>query len=155
MARFKKLYKKKKEGKVVYGDGIVNSIVMIAIAEIPNVELCATAKPSRHDRSNAIKVKFEKQDVFVDVAVKINYQHSVSQMAFKIQEVVRHNVEAMTEYHVGGVNVNVYGVLFDDAVVEVPKVKKTKKNLVNKPVESNLAEATVNEQSNVEKDENK
>lgn len=134
MARFKKLYKKKKEGKIVYGDGIVNSIVKICIAEIPYVELCSTNKPTKLDISNAIKVKFEKQDVFVDVAVKIYYTQSVSQMAFKIQEVVRHNVEAMTEYHVGGVNVHVNGVIFDDTPNSKGK-KKSKKSTSKKSVE--------------------
>lgn len=135
MARFKKLYKKKKEGKIVYGDGIVNSIVKICIAEIPYVELCSTNKPTKLDISNAIKVKFDRQDVFVDVAVKIHYTQSVSQMAFKIQEVVRHNVEAMTEYHVGGVNVHVNGVIFDDSPALKANKKKAKKATSKKIVE--------------------
>ena len=39
---------------------------------------------------------------------------SVSDAAFKIQEAVRHNVEAMTEFHIASVNVHVCGIFFVD-----------------------------------------
>ena len=39
---------------------------------------------------------------------------SVAEMAFKIQESIRHNVESMTEFHVANVNVNIRGVYFED-----------------------------------------
>ena len=39
MARFKKVPVSTNEGKIVYGDGIVDGIVLLAINEIPNVEL--------------------------------------------------------------------------------------------------------------------
>ncbi len=131
MAHFKKPYQKKKEGKIIYGDGIVNTIVTLAIAEIPYVKL-DSGNARGKDYSKAISVKFNNKDVFVDVAVKINYLQSVSDMAFKIQEVVRHNVESMTEYHISGVNVCVKGVLFDEKPIVA---KKPKKPVEKKPEE--------------------
>jgi uncharacterized alkaline shock family protein YloU len=72
--------------------------------------------PRKKMRSSAIKVSFDKDGVHVDVAVKIHYSQCVSDLAFKIQEAIRHNVEAMTEYHIASVNVNVKGIMFDDKV---------------------------------------
>lgn len=118
MARFKKI-PQAKEGKIVYGDGIVDGIVLLAVKEIPFVELCADA-PRKQMRSSAIKVKKEKDGIHVDVTVRIHYAQSVSDTAFKIQEAVRHNVEAMTEYHVASVNVTIHGVTFDEKVEEAP-----------------------------------
>lgn len=115
MARFKKFPQNSHEGKIIYGDGIVDGIVLLAVSEIPYVDLFAIA-PRKKMRSSAIKVSFDKDGVHVDVAVKIHYSQCVSDLAFKIQEAIRHNVEAMTEYHIASVNVNVKGIMFDEKV---------------------------------------
>ena len=113
MARFKKLMQKKDEGKIVYKDGIVDGIVLLSVSELEYVELCAHTK-SDDMKSKAIKVVYENSAVTVDVMVKIHYSQCISDVAFKIQEAVRHNVEAMTEYKIASVNVIVNGVIFDD-----------------------------------------
>ena len=38
MAKFKKFFKKKTEGKIVYGEGIVNNIVDLVLEEIDLVQ---------------------------------------------------------------------------------------------------------------------
>lgn len=116
MARFKKLPQHQNAGKITLGNGIVDSIVMLAVNELDYVELDSTAPRSKM-RSSAVKVTFDKDGAHVDVAVKIHYSQSVSDMAFKIQEAIRHNVEAMTEYHIASVNVSVQDVIFKDVVV--------------------------------------
>ena len=112
MARFKKV-PQVHEGKVIYCDGIIDGIVLLAISEIPYIELDAK-EASSLARNNAIKVKKEKDGIHIDVTVKIHYSQNVSDMAFKIQESVRHNVEAMTEFHIASVNVHVCGIFFVD-----------------------------------------
>mgnify|MGYP002524668226 FL=1 len=119
MAHFKKTVKKKREGKVVYGDKIVNGIVYLALAEIPYVELYSTTNHKK-TKKNAINVFFDKDGVYIEVTVKVHYSQCVSDTAFKIQEAVRHNVETMIDYHVAGVNVIVKGVLFGDIQIEKP-----------------------------------
>ena len=105
MARFKKI-PQVHEGKVVYYDGIVDGIVLLAINEIAYIELDAK-ETSSLERNNAIKVRRAQDGIHIDVTVKIHYSQNVSDMAFKIQEAVRYNVEAMTEYHVASVNVHI------------------------------------------------
>ena len=111
MARFKKL-PQKKEGKIVYCDGIIDGIVVLSLAEMPYVELYSSIA-RKNNQSNSVKVAFEKDGINIDVYVKIHYTQSISDMAFKIQESVRHHVEAMTEYHISSVNIIVKGLLFD------------------------------------------
>ncbi len=113
MARIKKVTRNKHEGKIIYGDGIVDGIVYLAVAEIPKTELY-TLKQHAKNRSKSIDVTFSKDGVHVEVTVKVHYSQAVSDMAFKIQEIIRHNVEAMTDYHIASVNVIVKGVLFDE-----------------------------------------
>ena len=117
MARFKKMFPSTNEGKIIYGNGIVDSIVLLAMREVPNVELLTSNQDDKM-RNNSINVSIEKDGVHVDVVVKIHYSQNVSDVAFKIQEAIRYNVEAMTEYHVASVNVAVRGVMFDDKTVE-------------------------------------
>ncbi len=118
MNRFKKYAVKKHEDKIVYGDGIVDGIVLLAISEIPFVQLSADIS-SVKNTCKAIKVDFSNEGVNVEVKVKIHYTQSVTDMAFKIQEAVRHNIESMTDYHVLGVNVIVSDVLLSE-IVELP-----------------------------------
>ena len=117
MVHYNKIPQAKREGKIVYGDGIVEGIVHLAVSEIDNVELYSNGK--KKSVKKAIKAVFDKSGVTVDVAVKINYMQSVSDMAFKVQEAIRHNVESMTEYQVQSVNVHVFGVSFEDKMPPV------------------------------------
>ena len=49
----------------------------------------------------------------------MHYSQAISDIAFKIQEAIRYNVESMTEYKIGNVNVIVLGVFFDDEGVRI------------------------------------
>lgn len=140
MAHIRKITRNKHEGKIIYGDGIVDGIVYLAVSEVPYAELYSLKQHSKN-RSNSINVTFAKDGVHVDVIVKIHYSQAVSDMAFKIQEIIRHNVEAMTDYHIASVNVIVRGVLFDDKSV-IEQVEKS----------SSVAEKTVeNDNETVQK----
>lgn len=117
MAKFKK-FTQVNEGKIVYFDGIIDGIVLLAVSEIPYVELCSKENNSLA-RNSAISVKIDNHEVHVEVLVKVHYSQSISEIAFKIQESIRHNIEAMTEYRVSGVNVQILGVTFDEPVQPV------------------------------------
>ena len=124
MARFKKFSQKKKEGRIVYKNGIVDGIVMLAVSQIPMAQLF-TYPNSTNTKSSSVKVTYDKEGVNVDIAVKIHFSQSISDMAFKIQEAVRHDVESMTEYHIASVNVIVKSVYFDDNTEEKIEDKNT------------------------------
>lgn len=126
MARFKKIIRNKKEGKITYNKGIVDNIVFLAVSEIEKVELSVAAQQNKM-KSSAVKVTFEKGCVHIDVTVKIHYTERISEMAFKIQEAIRHNVEAMTEYSVGSVDVFVNGIMFDEPIETTTEVTSENK----------------------------
>ena len=48
------------------------------------------------------------------MTIKTHFTQNISDVAFKVQEAIRHNVEAMTEYHVASVNVIIKGVTFTE-----------------------------------------
>ena len=116
------------QNKILYGEGIIDSIVLLAVNEIPFVELDSETPATKQAKSNDIRVKKDKDGIHVDVTVKIHYTQCVSDMAFKIQEAIRHSVETMTEFHVSSVNVNINGVTFEDKVEEIPEQSNTNEN---------------------------
>lgn len=113
MVRFKNLPIKENEGKLTYGNEIVDDIVILAVSEIPYVEL-STPTDTNKMSNNSVKVTTDKDGVKVEVVVKVHYTQSISDVAFKIQESIRYNVEAMTEYRIANVNVIVNGVSFEE-----------------------------------------
>lgn len=128
MVAFKNINSTEKVGKVVLADDIIYGIVLLAVSELDDVEIY---NPDVKDsmRNKSIKVKFNKDTIVVDVVVKVNYNKCISDMAFKIQEVIRHNVEAMTEYHIESVNVHVHGVSFEETPSD--PVEKNNENTEN------------------------
>ena len=114
--RLKKFRPKESRDKLVYGDGIVEGIVLLAVAEIPYAEIYRGVIGKRLPE-HAVKVVIDKSNVSIDVEVSIHFSQSVSDMAFKIQEAVKYNVESMTDYSVISVNVIVKGVTFEDVPV--------------------------------------
>ena len=111
--RIKKIRPRENRDKLVLGDGIVTGIVVLAVSEIPYAFVYRGVTGKKAEEK-AVKVTVDKNNVSVDVTVMIHYTQSVSDMAFKIQEAVKHNVEAMTDFNVVSVNVNVSGVSFKD-----------------------------------------
>ncbi len=115
MTRFKKIPQIKNEGKVSFSADVLDGIVLLAMREVEDVELVNPSISSLN--SSAIKIKRNGNNVYIDVAVKIHFTQSISEAAFKIQEAIRHNIEAMTDYHVDAVNVIVKDVGFSDKVL--------------------------------------
>ena len=116
MAHFKKKMQMKNEGKIVYGSGIIDSIVYHALSDIPYIQLYSVT-PTKKGKSS-IDVSFDKDGVHIDIYVKIHFTQTANDMAFKIQETIRHNIENMTDYKISDINVIVKGLLFDDVVIE-------------------------------------
>ena len=114
MSYFKKIPSETHEGKIVYNDGIIDNIVILAVSEIEGVEVFLPHEGDPKSAKKSVKVKEEKDGIHVDVEIRIDASLCVPDMAFKIQENVKHNVEAMTEYHIAKVNVFVKGVIFDE-----------------------------------------
>lgn len=107
MAIFKRVPPDGQKGKVSYNSGIVSGIVELAVAEVEGVEMLPGKK--------SFKLYFEKGGIYVDIAVNVDYGYNVPEVAFKIQQTVKHNVEAMTKYKIAKVDVRVVGVDFLDA----------------------------------------
>lgn len=95
------------KGKVTYNSSIVIGIVALAIGEVEGVSLLP-------GKNRGIKLNFDKQGITADICVKVDSTVSVSNLAFKIQQSIKHNVESMTNFKVLKVDVHIQDVTFPE-----------------------------------------
>ena len=97
-------------GKVVYNSSIVRSIIELAVPKVEGVAIntSGTSKDS-------IILEFSGEyNVSVDVTVSVVYGYNIPDVAYHIQQSIKHNVEAMSEYKVDVIDVHVVDVIFND-----------------------------------------
>ena len=99
------------KGKVVYNPGIINGIVALAINEVEGVRLVS-------GKRRGISLFIEKDGVYADVSVGVHYGHNVPELAYRIQQSIKQNVETMTSYTVAKVDVHIQDVVFDELPVK-------------------------------------
>ena len=96
-----------KSGKVVYNAGIVKGIVALAVNEVKGTLPISNNKGS-------ITLFLEKDGVYADISVVVEYGYNVPELAYRIQQSVKQNVENMTRYKVAKIDVHIQDVVFDD-----------------------------------------
>ena len=96
-----------KDGKVVYNAGIVRGIVALAINEVEGAQPLSGKK-------RGISLYIEKDGVYVDVSVAVQYGYNVPELAYRIQQTVKQSVENMTHFKVAEVDVHILDVVFCD-----------------------------------------
>ena len=114
MSNFKLESNEKEKGKVVYNVGILRNIVSLAVAEVEGTV------PSEQNKKSGISLYIEKDGVYVDVSVAVQYGYNVPELAYRIQQTVKQSVENMTHFKVAEVDVHVLDVVF----TENPPVEK-------------------------------
>ncbi len=97
----------KQNGKVQYNEGIVSSIAALAVGEIEGTQLVSGKK--------GIRLYFEKDGVYAEISVTVRYGYNIPELAYRIQQAIKHSVESMTVYKIAKVNVHIQGVIFPDA----------------------------------------
>lgn len=100
----------KQNGKVVYNAGILNGIVALAVEEVEGTVLIS-------GKRRGISLFIEKDGIYADVSVIVKYEYNVPELAYRIQQSVKQNVENMTRYRVAKVDVHIQDVVFSDAPV--------------------------------------
>ena len=105
MATFKLNADEKQSGKVVYNAGIVKGIVEIAVAEVEGTVPLTTKK-------NSITLFLEKDGIYADISVVVEYGYNVPELAYRIQQSVKQSVENMTKYKVAKIDVHIEDVVF-------------------------------------------
>lgn len=116
MANMKYNYSSGSNGTINYNADIVNSIVEISVKEVDGVYNISPNK--------GIRLDFEKDGVYVDVSVIVEYGGSVPELAYRIQQSIQQAVESMTRYKIAKIDVHVQEVIFPEEAVALKKNEK-------------------------------
>ncbi len=95
----------KQNGKVIYNAGIVNGIVALAVEEVEGTTLVSGKK-------RGISLFLEKDGIYADISVIVKFGYNVPELAYRIQQSIKQNVETMTKYKVAKVDVHIQDVVF-------------------------------------------
>lgn len=93
------------DGNVTYGDHVLLSIVKLATQEISGVG-------SVHSKDVSISVNGNV--VNISVSINVLYGVSCADVAFRIQNNIKRNIETSTIYKAGRIDVNILGVDFKE-----------------------------------------
>lgn len=107
-----------KGGKVSYERSVVTQIIELACKEIAGVASFAVGVKSAV--RGMVSKKFKKgiylnfTDEGIETTVYLNalFGHSVSDVAYRVQENIKKSVESMTEYKMKKINIIIVGVSF-------------------------------------------
>ena len=116
MANMKYNYSSGSNGTINYNADIVNSIVEISVKEVEGVFGITPNK--------GIRLDFEKDGVYVDVSVIVEYGGSVPEMAYRIQQSIQQAVESMTRYKIAKIDVHVQEVIFPEEADALRKAEE-------------------------------
>lgn len=101
-------------GKVTYNGSIVKGIVVLAVSEVDGVAKDKDGS-GKLSLKEDIKIVFgENKTVEVDVNVSVLYGFNIPDVAYNIQQSIKHNVETMSDYKISNVDVHVVDVVFSE-----------------------------------------
>ncbi|MDR1773783.1 MAG: Asp23/Gls24 family envelope stress response protein [Clostridioides sp.] len=112
-------------GQVKISNDVIATIAAMAALEIEGIET-STTFTDKILKNNGVKVLVEDGDVNVDIVILVKYGQPIADVARKVQENIKYNIESMTGLEVSQVNVQVQGISFKKEKAEKVEEKQPK-----------------------------
>lgn len=107
------------DGLVTYNKNILLSIINLAAKETSGVaSLCANfggsffKKLFSNNYTEGVHITHTKDGLVIDVYINIYSNYNVADVAFRVQENIKVNIQAMMNMQISSINVRVMGVDF-------------------------------------------
>lgn len=120
-----------KNGKVKISDEVISIIASIAASEIDGVNAAASGFVdgisslfTKKNYTKGIKVEMKENDASIDMSITVDYGFKIQEVALKVQEKVKREVENMTGLNVKSVSIIVQNVVIPKEETEVAEVVK-------------------------------
>lgn len=102
----KNLVNSNTDGDITYGNHVLLSIIKLATQEINGVGSLA---------GKGVRMDVVGNVVNVGVSINVYYGVSCADVAFRIQNNIKRNIETSTTYKAGKIDVNILGVQFSES----------------------------------------
>lgn len=120
-----------KNGQVKISVDVISIIASIAASEIDGVNAAASGFVdgisslfTKKNYTKGIKVEMKENDASIDMSITVDYGFKIQDVALKVQEKVKREVENMTGLNVKSVSVIVQNVVIPKEEIEVAEVKE-------------------------------
>jgi uncharacterized alkaline shock family protein YloU len=122
-------------GQVKISVDVISIIASIATSEIEGVNAVASGFVeglsnlfSKKNYTKGIKVELKENDATIDMSITVDYGFKIQDVAVKVQQKVKREVENMTGLNVTSVSVNVQNVVIPKEEPETTIEVKEEKN---------------------------
>lgn len=112
----------KKIGEISISDDVIGIIASLTVTEIEGVYSMSGGFAGglanvlgRSDLSRGVKIDKDDNEVKVELYLILEYEYSIPDLAWKIQDKVKRTLEAMTGLNIIEVNIHVQGVNFPES----------------------------------------
>lgn len=109
----------KKIGEISIADDVIGIIASLTVTEIEGVYSMSGGFArglanvlGNSDLSRGVKIEKDNKSVKLELYLILEYEYSIPDLAWRIQDKVKRTIEAMTDLHVIEVNIHVQGVNF-------------------------------------------
>ncbi|MFW5873222.1 MAG: Asp23/Gls24 family envelope stress response protein [Bacillota bacterium] len=108
-----------KIGEISIADDVIEIIASLTVTEIEGVYSMSGGIArglanvlGNSDLSRGVKIEKDNKNVKLELYLILEYEYSIPDLAWRIQDKVKRTIEAMTDLHVIEVNIHVQGVNF-------------------------------------------
>lgn len=108
-----------KIGEISIADDVIGIIASLTVTEIEGVYSMSGGFArglanvlGNSDLSRGVKIEKDNKSVKLELYLILEYEYSIPDLAWRIQDKVKRTIEAMTDLHVIEVNIHVQGVNF-------------------------------------------
>ena len=116
---------KEKIGEISISDNVIGIIASLTVTEIEGVYSMSGGFArglvnvlGNNDLSKGVKIDKNNKNIKIELYLILEYEYSIPDLAWKIQDKVKRTIEAMTDLHVIEVNIHVQGVNFSKKDVD-------------------------------------
>ncbi len=121
------------DGAIKISEEVVQTIAAMAVKDVKGVTIAASfadgfvEKFVKKNFNKSVKITLEEKAVIVELHIGIDYGVKIQTVAAELQDVIKRNIETMTDLSVTRVDIYVDGINFNKEPKEPKEVKKAAK----------------------------
>lgn len=130
------------DGAIKISEEVVQTIAAMAVKEVKGITLATSfadgfvEKFVKKNFNKSVRTTLDEKAVTVELHIGVDYGVKIQTVAAELQEVIKRNIETMTDLSVTQVDIYVDGINFAKEAKEPKEKKDAKKNSIPEEIEA-------------------
>ena len=99
------------DSNVKISEDAISAIIELAVNEIEGVSVFESGFAAKLTKKRPIHINMSDDSISIEVLINIKYGETVKDIAPKIQENIKTNIEIMTSLQVSNIDIHVMGII--------------------------------------------